>query len=825
LLFDQILRPFPESRIGWWAAVLILATTGGSLEASAQDPIASVHPHPNSRAACRVRESIPDRFLSTGPPFGGRPGTVPEPDGLKVVDLGAQLRVEGAEVLALVSSPVGGRGGGVIEGVTHRVSAGDLIGSGLVRSDGRAWEICLGSPRTDPDTCGRDGMWIDSRTMPSKARIERTTAGNVLRFTWVDEVRGLSVQQDVLPVQDGLHLRLSATATGLEKGLVAARFPILAIDYRERGGSPGELVIPRGNLGIQCRDCRFFGAMYPGIYQTMPWFGVLKGSAGLYVGAHDPKGSMKRVVVSGPQAPGYSYFEIYPEASGAIGNSIEPDWPVDVAPVCAKRGWPALAHRYKEWVGANTEWGRAPLLRNRSDLPIDLREGAWWFVHSIVPDGGIDLLEQSTDRFRKDFPNLPTIHHWYEWHKPGMDRGFPDHWPKPGTKEAIGRLQANPKTRILLYTNATHSDQSTAPVESGRPRCANGASQYPRYWHETSQRADGKRVYLVPSSQACLAAMDLSSEGWRSVVLSNSDQVTRRLGAAGVYLDVLGNVIDGSWFPARHPAGRGEWVTRSARELLRAVSNRPELVVVEGALEQMTGISSAGVNYLGSTVDMVPLFPLVYHERFILAGMASLEPDDRDALRMKNGLAFSWGLQMGLNSLQWYESHGKSNIAWANKLLRARHRFSNWLAYGEYLGPVSVVGASAAEGVESKTWAAFIDDRPPVSFRRNPIEANLYKGADERYSLILVNLSERTATATVELPAPFENASISLVSASGVESRDTEIQSVGGKVAVRLEGGDIVRGELILQAEAGSAHLEGDSPNAAHLSARETGTQ
>ncbi|MBK7949413.1 MAG: hypothetical protein IPK00_11905 [Deltaproteobacteria bacterium] len=317
--------------------------------------------------------------------------------------------------------------------MTHRVSGGDLL-VGTDRAAARAWEVCLGTRRTNPDACSPDGRWVDSRSMSARWRVEQRPGGDVLRFDWLDESIGLAVSEEIAAEDDGLRLRFSARALGLASGIVAARFPIVAIDYQGQGGPAAELVLPRGNFGIQCRDCGAFAAMYPGIYQTMPWFGVLKAQAGLYLGAHDPRGAMKRVVVSGPRTPGYSFFEIYPEDSGAVGNAIEPDWSFDVTPVCAERGWPALAHHYKTWVSAQTEWGRAPLLRDRNDIPAAVRDGAWWFVHSIVPEAGIDLLEQGTLRWRKDFADLPTIHHWYEWHTPGMDRGFPTHRPSRGRR-------------------------------------------------------------------------------------------------------------------------------------------------------------------------------------------------------------------------------------------------------------------------------------------------------------------------------------------------------------------------------------------------------
>lgn len=734
---------------------------------------------------------MPSRFE----PLEGTYGAT-TPGDLHVEPRGDSLLISSPQVRALVSAPVANRGGGVVEGVTHRVSGGDLVTPPASRSEARAWEVCLGKRTTDPDLCGPDGVWVDSRSMPVRWRVAKTTDGSVLLFQWSDSVRGLSVDQEVSVSGDGLVLRLAARALGTALGIVAVRFPFLEFDYRPRDGSKGELVIPRGNLGLRCSECRVFGAIYPGMYQTMPWFGVLKGNAGLYVGAHDPTGSMKRVVAVGPRGDGKSYFEIYPEDSGAVGNVVAPDWSFDVAPVCAERGWPALAHRYKEWVTSSTDWGHAPLLRDRADIPADLRDGAWWFVHSIVPEAGIDLLEAGTNRFRRDFPDLPTVHHWYEWHRPGMDRGFPDHFPKPGVKEAIARLEADGRTRILLFTNATHTDQSTAPPESGRPPCAKGASQYPRYWNETARRADGKRIFVVPSSQACLAAMDLTSEIWRTQVLMNSDAVTGRLGAAGVYLDVIGNVNEGSWSSPRNPPGRGAWVPRAARELVRDVSRNGRMVVVEGALEQMTGIATAGVNYIDASSEMIPIYPLVWHERFILAGMPSLVPDDQDALRMKNALAIAWGLQPGLANLQWYEPHAMKAVRWARDLLTVRRHWANWLAYGEYMGPLELAPGGVAQKVAAGRWAAFMDDRPPRAVERTAIEASLYRGIDGQAAIIFVNMSERRAEARFVLPPPFDRSRILLVSASKPERPVRTMTPVGGVLEIELDTGDVARAEL-----------------------------
>lgn len=789
---------------------MLLAFALANARAEGAEQLNREHLHPNSQSACQGTGVIPERFRVDSTAASTAAGRVAtdtrklEPGRIVVLDQGSQLLLLGNRTIAVVSAPVTSRGGGAIQGLTSRAFGGDLIREQRGKNSDRAWEVCVGTERTIPESCSPAGAWIDNRNMPATWSIVEDESGSIVRFTWVSESLDIEIEQDLMLRNGRLSARLSARSNSLTKGIVAARFPLVRVDYGTGQAASGELILPRGNLGIKCHDCRQFQAIYPTIYQTMPWFGVIRGDHGLYVGAHDPKGRMKRVVVDGPKSQSVSYFEIYPEASGIAGNILDPDWYFEVAPICAKRGWPALAHLYKEWTTAATDWGRAPRLIDRSDIPRDVRDGAWWFNYSISRNAGIDVLVKRTIRDQVDFQNIPTVHHWYGWHDPGMDRGFPTHRPKNGTREGILEIQKNPLSRILLYTNATHSDQSSAPIFSGRPMlCQSSASQFPQYWEDTIRGADGSRIFSSPSTGTCLALMDLTSEHWRAVVHSNSDLVTNQLGADGVYLDVIGNVREGSWTEERHSPGRGEWVTRSARELVASISKRPQLVVVEGALEQMTGISDAGVNYLGTPVEMIPLFPVVYHERFILAGLRSLPPDDRDALRIKNGLAFVWGLQPGLNSLQWHGPDRAANVAWAIKLGRARRQLSNWLAYGEYLGPIDQVDDADTGKVKSRSWSTLTGNEKPVEFRRNQIEAGLYRGSDGGYSIILINLGERDTVGKLVIPTTLLGSRVRLFSASGRSLHDDLLEPMDGILTVSVPKGGILRAEFVFRQDIG----------------------
>lgn len=783
--------------------LLVLACALG-IQAAEGIAVPRSRPHPNSQDACDVAGEVPERFRVAGHPSLDVSGVVstippsPGPGRILVVDKGRELLLVGDRTIALVSAPITARGGGALRGVTSRSFGGDLLRDPGGGRPGPAWKICLGTARTLVESCSPEGVWINNEDLQvARTQIESAT-GSVVRLTWTSATSGVEVIQDISLIGRSLKVRLSAKSESANRGIVAARFPYINIDYGRDDPESGELIVPRENLGIKCRDCPGWQVVYPNLYQTMPWFGVLRGVHGLYLGAHDPTGAMKTVFAAGPASAGTSFFEIYPESSGDPGNRLDPKWDFEIAPICAKRGWPAIAHFYKEWASQMTTWGRAPLLTERADIPRDIRDGAWWFNHSIARDAGVDVLFERTKNNQLELNGFATVHHWYEWHEPGMDRGAPVHNPKAGTKDAIRKIQENPQSRVLLYTVVTHSDQSSAPIKSGRPwRCESSASQFPDYWEDTTRRADGSRIFTVLGTGTCFAWMDLMSDRWRAVVLSNSDLVTQRLGAKGVYLDVVGNIIEGSWSGAHHAPGRGAWVTASARDLVAEVSTRPELVVVEGALEQMTGISDAGVNYLGTPVDMIPIFPLVYHERYILAGLRSLPPDDRDALRVKNGLAFAWGLQPGLNSLQWHTPDRAANVDWARKLIEARIELKNWLAYGEYMGPVDQVPGGPLNTTRIRSWSPLIGSAAPQVFTRPQVEASLYRGADGVDSVILINLSDRPAILRLILPRPFEADAMVLYSSSGRRIAQSVIEPRMGIVEVSVPAAGIIRGELV----------------------------
>lgn len=147
--------------------------------------------------------------------------------------------------------------------------------------------------------------------------------------------------------------------------------------------------------------------VYPGRFWTMPWVGMEFGerASAVYLGAHDPLATVKRLQVCSHQATdGYCYgpntrglsgagaeLVLIPEHIGTPGNdlSLAPgawDWPVTLG--VTDGGWYGLARRYKAFAD-QAPWTAAGPIATRSDWP------AWLAgTHLISPhtEHGIDTV-------------------------------------------------------------------------------------------------------------------------------------------------------------------------------------------------------------------------------------------------------------------------------------------------------------------------------------------------------------------------------------------------------------------------------------------------
>ena len=712
------------------------------------------------------------------------PGPMPQAGGPNVLasDDKTLLLLVGGSIVALFTAP-SASGGGALIGLMDRRYGIDLLRP-KDPSHPAAWQLCLGDLSTDPDSCQPGGLLLQSPSVSGSWAATTENGAPALEMSWNGVDGDVAVTTRYFIRDGALHGRIIVRdGDKNERGIVYARFPELNGVGRPLGDSVS-LVLPRYNLGIVCEACGGVAAYYPSLYQSMPWFGYLTGSYALYIGAHDPSGQIKRFNVAGPgdSGQGASWVELYPESSGTPGNLLAPAWDFVIAPLCADLGWPVLADVYRGWVTTETEWGRAPRLDQRLDIPEDIRTGAWWFAHSTDRQAPVQVLKDASLSNRRDLSAVPTVHHWYGWHDPGMDRGFPNFRPKPGTAEAIAAVQ-QAGGLVVPYVNGALTDQSSAPIATGRPaHCDTTDSVYPEHWNDTVVRPGGARGFGQYSSGACLVRMNPLAPSWRNTLKTVVDEVVNQLGARGVYIDVLGNAFPGSWDRNGHPPGRGTWVTASDRDLLRLLKPKAALVVVEGALEQMSGLASAGVNYERTTREMAPLFMAVYHDRFILAGLRSLAPDDEAALAIKNGVAVAWGLQPGLNNIRWRQADRGAAISWANTLIRARRQLKDWLAYGDLLLPLPVGASATSTVVISRSWCDRVVDCKPASFERPAVEAVLYRSPGGEDRIVYVNMATVTASHVVKLPRYLQGRVATVFQADGTRLGAAQVLATGAEL-------------------------------------------
>lgn len=680
---------------------------------------------------------------------------------------------------ALVLDPEAPRGGGAVVGLIDRTIGHDLLAAPPRRFEPTAWRLCVGPVNRDPRSCGNsEGVFSSDQRRGSWQKIEVPGAA-AIAITWTVDSFEMTVEYRLDEKSLRARARVRQSGSSPEQ-IVSLRFPVLP-GLGQVGSAESALVLPRTNLGLVCTACGSFSDLYPRKYQTMPWLGYLSGKHGLYIGAHDPAGAPKRFMASGPEATGQSWIEMYPNTRSDGHPAIAPAWWTVIRPTCDDRGWPALAQAYRDWVLQETPWGQAPLIRSREDIPSDLREGAWWFNESIRGGTPIARLERKTREDRAAIEQAPTIHHWYGWYESGMDRGNPELVPKKDVEATIEALQ-DEKTSIIPYMNASHSDQSGAPVAMGRPTdCDQRHSRYPDHWNHVLRNPDGLPAFVRPASGACLVRMDTSAPEWREAVANAANTIVTALGAAGVYLDVIGSVSNGSWNRRDERLPRGAWLVEADRSLVETITRSGALVVVEGSLEQMAGSAAFGVNYVPDPMDAAPLFPYVYHDRFILAGMRSRPPEDPDVLAMKLGLSLVWGLQPGLSNLRLRQPEGKSLAEWANRIVDARRALSPWIAYGRFLGPPAA-GHSVAPTMYSGTWCEH--SRKCGRMTRSAISSGFFQNDEGDIILLYANSGTRRARMSIVIPTYLRGRDVVMHRPGRVKAVDVSTVADGKEVVL-----------------------------------------
>ena len=176
-----------------------------------------------------------------------------------------------------------------------------------------------------------------------------------------------------------------------------------------------------------------------------PVFACMMGNAGLYVGAHDPDGRIKRFICGTRQD---FRIETPVENAGVVGRAANgPGFAVTVAAFAGD--WWQAAKIYRAWA-LRQKWAAKGPIARRADYPRAMSDIDVWDI--VIADKAA-VVSNEIVRLKKVFPGLKLGLHWYCWHNSKFDTNFPEFFPpKPGVSEVMA-FGAREGVVMMPYTD------------------------------------------------------------------------------------------------------------------------------------------------------------------------------------------------------------------------------------------------------------------------------------------------------------------------------------------------------------------------------------
>lgn len=548
--------------------------------------------------------------------------------------------------------------------------------------------LCNQGPKRRTLQAVADKGWREVRVTPAGA------AG--LRMRWAEpssrQLKGLTVTATVTAdsAVDALVWDFQVTPPTTGWALWNVRFN-LCVREPDDGGT---VFVPRsaGQLerGAWGRQWRYAGR-YPSGWITMPYMAAYEsesGGAGVYVGAHDPGGSVKEIFAAsqpGSRTVGFSIEYPVPDM-GKPGVSFE--LPGTIVWRRFDGDWFDAACIYRDWVRREARWYPKLGPDGREDTPKWMRELSVWARGGGPPTPGRPLVQAFREKM-----GVPVGFHWYRWHQIPFDNDYPHYFPPDDSfDETVKILQAK-QIHVMPYTNARLWDTRDRGTQDfqfsnvARPG-ATKDEQGELYIEKHEKESDGTPVRH--------AVMCPSSAVWRNKVQETVLRLMNEYGVHGVYLDQVGAAKPLLCFDETHghPLGGGHWWAESYGKILGGIREKmPEgrILTTESNAETYVKGFDGYLTYNWQYDGQVPAFAAVYGGALQMFGRAYRRGPTKDlALRMKAGQQLVYGEQIG-----WIDPrvvNEPDNFAFLRQLVHLRSRFTRYFYAGQMGRPPSLEG-------------------------------------------------------------------------------------------------------------------------------------
>ncbi len=456
---------------------------------------------------------------------------------------------------------------------------------------------------------------------------------------------------------------------------------------------------------------------YPGHLLSMPYFAYWGEKTGIYLGVHDPDGSMKSFStrVAGNRADLTARFPAI--GAGNMANSFEMGgymrWEV------FEGDWYDATLLYADFVHNHANWLPE---KGRPDTAEKFKEIAMWAVDYSSDDTLNGML-----RIREGVGH-PVACHSYSWHQIPFDTHYPHFMPALETTAARFRQMQDAGIYVVPYINGV----SWGTLDAGAGYAVNydntgvnGVSLYP----------DGT-PYVVPYANP-LAAMCPGFTTWHGIMNDLVRDMEANLPIDGVYFDQVAAVapIPCSSTAHGHLPGGGSYWSDGYNDMIKTIKtgrSAESFYFSESTGETYVNSFDGLLSWMWNLNDLVPAFPVVYAGYVQMVGRNSDAVGTEFGFRYHFGEAMLYGQQPGWFYASQYISDER--IAFMKQVVDARMAYIDLFNYGKLMRPPAV-----------ETELELID-----GYRQ--VIAGVWQDEESgKTVLFIVNVSEQATAATVNL--------------------------------------------------------------------------
>lgn len=427
--------------------------------------------------------------------------------------------------------------------------------------------------------------------------------------------------------------------------------------------------------------------LYPrGWGTTMQFLSYYNTAYGLYFGFHDPDAAIKQFGVKDRNDGVYIACRIPAENKTIADNSWSMPGHVEID--LFEGDWYDASLIYREWVSSEASyWPRQDAAREARQSVIG-NIGVW--AYNYLSDGDLTLARQVIQEF-SDFMDVPVGIHWYEWNYLEMDDDYPNYFPElAGLDDLVSDVQVPGSVEIMPYINGRMYDTDLPTYN---------AQGYP----EAAKYENGE-IYWQNFNSNHFAVMCPTQTTWRDTLTDASNQLTSRLGTAGVYIDQVcaASPVECMDATHNHSLGGGAWWRTGYHAMFEHIHDTipaSRFITVEGGCDFLADEVDGFMVQGWTTSDLVPAFSAVYSGRVQLFGTLTGTSHYGDQqFYGKLAQAFSFGIQTGRQSI-WIASNLANAseeklmaAGFVKRLGKMRHRLKDFISFGTMKRPLPLSG-------------------------------------------------------------------------------------------------------------------------------------